>query len=263
MPKVTRESPNGAGPTRRGGGVLDRIVDVGEGTKLDRFFIFGESGSGKTRLACKWPKPLLLIGAEDGRESVKNVTGVKFVRLHSPDEIADLIEDARTHRWKTVVLDTVTSFHGMVLAKVKGLTELPVQRSYGDATRDDYREASFVIKQYIRDILRLGEEDGLDAGLVTPRIKGAVGESVVDYINAECDYVVHCEIRPKFKVTREEIDGEVVEMREPLDDVEYCVRLRPNKHYVVKFRVPDNVVVPEFLADADYEKLHRYIDPQP
>jgi hypothetical protein len=292
MPKVTRESPNG--PARPGqsprpakgarvltGSILDDIVDVSEGTKLDQFFIYGETGTGKTRLACTWPKPLLLVGAEDGRKSVKNVKGVQFLRLRSSDQVSEVVRAAQAGGggpWKTVVLDTLTSFHGMVLARVLGIEELPAQRSYGDADRDAYREAAHVTKQHLRDLLRLaerrlchvivlahekvfkGKDEGLDPALVTPKVMGAAGESVVNFVNAECDYVLHTEVQARYKVTRVDVGGEEQEIREPLRGVNYCLRLEPNNHFVVKFRAPEGTTVPEFIIDPSYDKLRHLMD---
>jgi hypothetical protein len=285
MPRVTRESPSG--PRSSGGSepsIFDEIMDVGQGDKLDQFLIYGDTGTGKTRLGCTWPKPLLLVGAEDGRKSVKNVSGVKFIRLKSPDQISDIIRAAQSdpHPWKTVVLDTLTSFHGMVLAKVKGVEEMPAQREYGDASRDEYKAASFITKQHCRDLLRLAErrvchviilsqekvmkpkEDGMDPSIVKPKIMGSAGEATVKFVNAECDYIVHTEVRNRFKVMKiPNDDGTETELHEPLDGRDFCLRLLPDQYYVCKFRAPDDVVVPDYITDPTYAKLKKLMDGEP
>ncbi len=262
----------------------ERVYDIVVADPFRNFVAngFAVHNSGKTRLACKWPKPLLLVGAEDGTESVRNVEGVEFIRLRDIDQVSDLVRLCQSDPppFKTVVLDTLTSFHGMVLAKVKGIEELPAQRSYGDATRDEYREASFVTKQHVRDLLRLaerkmahvvvlaheklikGKDEGLDPRLVSPKIMGAAGESVVNFVNAECDYVLHTETQGKYKVTRMEVDGQVEEIREPMEGAVFCLRLTPNNYYVCKFRAPEGVVVPEIIEDPTYEKLRRLMEGQ-
>ncbi len=277
MPAVTRQTGGGKKEEAFNKSVLDRIVDVGVGTKLDRFLIYGASGSGKTRLACTWPKPLLLIGAEDGRDSVKNVKGVQFVRLSSPDEMRTIIEEARKGRWKSLVLDTATSFHGMVVAGLMGLDEMPVQNSFGGVSQDTYREAAFQTKDHLRCLLRLAEHrvanvvilaqekvfKGRDEGnleLVNPTIMADLSDSVVKFLNAESDCIVHTEVQSKFKITYEEIDGERLELREPMKGVNYCVRTEAHPTYLVKFRVPVGVTTPEYVVNASYDRLHGLLD---
>ncbi len=66
MPAITRQNnkPTTKSPTRTSRPSSGR---VGEGVK---FLGYGPPKTGKTRLACTFPKPMLLIGTEDGTKSV-------------------------------------------------------------------------------------------------------------------------------------------------------------------------------------------------
>ena len=68
MPKVTKQT-NVPKPVAKAEGVLGRIGPVtvaGGGLKV---LVFGQSKTGKTRFSSTFPKPLLIIGTQDGAAS--------------------------------------------------------------------------------------------------------------------------------------------------------------------------------------------------
>jgi ABC-type dipeptide/oligopeptide/nickel transport system ATPase subunit len=68
MPTVSRQS--NVASKNKGGGIASRIVPVAQAARGFTMALYGRSGSGKTRLSCTFPKPLLLLGAEEGTGSV-------------------------------------------------------------------------------------------------------------------------------------------------------------------------------------------------
>src|ERR1700723_3738676 len=113
-------------------GILTRIAPVHLNQKKDTINIFGMSGSGKTTLACTWPKPVLLIGAEDGTRSVADMKGVDFVRLKESMEIAELFNHVKAGgrarcmpaAYQTLVIDTITSLQAMTMKEILGLKDI-------------------------------------------------------------------------------------------------------------------------------------------
>src|SRR5690606_31955508 len=119
MPTVSKQSPTTKRRRKSSGSVIDRIAPVSQSEKKLTINIYGPSGSGKTTLACTFPKPVLLIGAEDGTRSVRNVNGVQFVRVKDSKEVSQLVEHCReTGSYETVVLDTATSLQNLCLMEV-------------------------------------------------------------------------------------------------------------------------------------------------
>lgn len=43
--------------------------------------VYGRPKTGKTRLSSTFPKPLLILGTEDGTESIKKVEGIDFIHV--------------------------------------------------------------------------------------------------------------------------------------------------------------------------------------
>lgn len=79
MPIVKKQSAKVQ--RRKTGSVLDRIAPVALPASGMKMNVYGRSGTGKTTFACTFPKPLLLVGTEDGTRSVYTVKGVDYVRL--------------------------------------------------------------------------------------------------------------------------------------------------------------------------------------
>lgn len=176
MPTVTRTQPpvNNVQPTvKKTGGILDRAIPIAEhqtgGLKV---CLYGRNGSGKTTLACKFPKPLLLLGFEDGTKSVRTVPGVNFIRvlpsrgvedqrargskipMMGIQELEQLAQEIPISGYKTVVVDTVTALQDVVFAEMMGLTRVPVQWGGGVKSEVYYARADETKKamQYFVDM---------------------------------------------------------------------------------------------------------------
>lgn len=275
MPVVKKQSATHDGAAPKGGGVLSRIAPVQLYAKKDSINVYGVSGTGKTTLGCTYPKPLLLIGAETGTRSVHTVKGVEFVRLQQSGEIAELIEHIRkSKKYATTVLDTATSFQAMVLAEILGLDELPVQRFWGMASRDQYGQAALQTKEVLRHLLRLAEDNlchavilaqerefASESGseLIAPTVMSSLTASTVGWLNPECDYIVQTFIRSK-QITKKVTVGEKTkEVSVDTSEIEYCLRTRPHPVYMIKFRGPKGTTMPEAIVDPSYEKIHSLI----
>ena len=74
MPPIPKkESPNAVKQKFKPKSVMSRIVPVSEIThETVRMSLYGGPKTGKTRFACTFPKPLLIMGTEEGTASVRN-----------------------------------------------------------------------------------------------------------------------------------------------------------------------------------------------
>lgn len=143
-PRVTQVKPGTSSatrPTPSSNGtvlsdVLSRITPIPEtNAKRMTCSFYGVPGTGKTRLACTFPKPLLLIATETGTDSVVGTHGVDVAPMTSTSDLSELLDHATTGRscwdwngkawahlgvgnftgrkYATVVLDTATKMRTM------------------------------------------------------------------------------------------------------------------------------------------------------
>lgn len=282
MPVVIKQSGQpsktvGQQKGAKGGGVLSRISPIGKVVKKDAINIYGVSGTGKTTLACTYPKPLLLIGFEDGTRSVQDVDGVDFILVENTGELVDIFSFLREGRYASAVLDTTSSLQSMTLKEILGLEELPTQRSWGMASRDQYGQSALQTKEILRHFLRLSKdnvchtvmlaqerdfegEGSQTYGLISPKVMSSLTASVVGWMNPECDYICQTYIRMKLIEKVVTVNGKKkTQIEKHPSQVEYCLRTRPHEVYTIKFRTPRGHELPECIVDPSYEKIHAVI----
>ncbi len=149
--------------------------------------IYGRNRSGKTTLAAKLKKPLLLISCEPdangGADSVSDVEGVNLIRVWhtllgqdakgrwvSADDPKCVRKDtvkgaakvvalanalAGPHPYKTVVLDTVTSLQDLMLVELMGLSKVPDMMSWGTVPDGVYQARAEKWRSTVRPLLDL------------------------------------------------------------------------------------------------------------
>jgi len=262
------------------GGILGRIRKVIDMKAGIRISIYGLPKSGKTRFACTFPKPLLLIGAEDGTASVIGMDGVEFILLEKCEDLREISDLLKTGQYKTAVLDSGTSLRDMRIKEILRLAEMPIQKGFGFATRDQWGEAALSIKQLLRPICDLarngilenlviiaqeqayGADEGVTSDLIKPTVSSALGKSLADWVNQECDCVGHTFIRMQTVTkTHQPIkDGPSVTMTEKTGAVEYCLRLGTDGVYQAGIRLRQGLVLQQsVLTNPNYDRLLRVI----
>lgn len=278
MPTITKQNAKPKAASKNGS-VLDRIAPVRESDVGVRMAVYGRTKTGKTRLACTFPKPLLLIGAEDGTKSIHTVKGVDFVRLERSEEVFEISESLRDGKYKTAVLDTATSLYEMIIPEILGLGEVKSRQAWGRASKDDWTQGAIQMKEHLWKLLRLSELNGMsvvvlaqeknsreEAGdssdLITPTVGPAVSASVATFLKATCDYVVQTFIREQTVERQAPMAGgkSSLTLRQPTGRNEYCLRLQTNGVYEAGFRQPPGGELPETLVNADYAKIRALID---
>lgn len=274
------------------GSILNRVISV---EKVDKgglkISIYGRPKTGKTRLMSSFPKPLLILGAEDGTESIRNVDGVDFIRVigdiaEVPEEYKDnyvrtselstLIPEI-PNKYKSVGWDTASMLYEIRLADILGLEELPTQKSWGLATRDQYGQVSLQVKTILRETLKLpinvvivahernfSEEGGGESSeLLTPVISSSLSPSVCRWLNGEVDYIAQCFIREETTERVSKIAGKETTVKSRTGKSEYCLRVGPHPCFVTGFRLPTGYELPDVVVDPSYEKINRILQGKP
>lgn len=282
MPEVKKQSPRtipNSTPTSHNG-ILSRIAPV-KATTLGRLKValYGTPKTGKTRLACSFPKPLLLIGAEDGTASIVGMQGVEFVQLLKLDELRELIDGPiRAGKYKTVVLDTATKLRDIRITEIIGLETVPEQKGWGFAKREQWMQCAQNLKDALRPLLDLprtmalnvvvisqeqnltGGEEGQQSELIRPMIGSALGKSLCEWLHAECDYVCQTLIREETIEQTVKIGNADSIQKRKTGKMEYCLRVGPHEVYQTGFRLPGGrTIEQQFLVNPSYDKIAAMI----
>ena len=162
MPGITPQRVVASGrPTVKAkpGSILARAVPVSEiGDEPLHAILYGKNRTGKTTLACQFPKPLLLISVEPtktgGAQSVRSVPGVSHIKLSASAEIEaaghELTKDCG---YVTAVLDGPSSMDEVVLAEICGWDQTINMNRFGKVNQDQYTERSERMRKILRPFL--------------------------------------------------------------------------------------------------------------
>lgn len=272
-------------------GILSRIRPVNQlSLSAMKVSLYGRAKTGKTRLMASFPKPVLIIGAEDGTESIRTMKDVDFVQVcvhgnepqKRPDgtevpfiyltQLSELMNALPTSKYKTVGIDTASSLQDLILCDILGIVKLPAQKHWGLASREQYGECSLRTKTILRSAMESGlnavitahernfKDDGNDHSLIIPTIGSALQPAVANWLNGAVDYVCQTFIRQGVIVTyAEAIKGQPPTRTEEPGKPEYCLRVGPHAVYMTGFRLSPGVELPEAIADPSYEKIVKVI----
>ena len=279
MPTITKQSSVPVQQTALPGSILSRVRKVTDIQAGIRISLYGNPKTGKTRLSCTFPKPLLLIGAEDGTASIVGMEGIDFHLLDTCAELRDITNDPALSNYKTVVIDSGTSLRDMRIKEILRLNEMPVQKGYGFASREQWGECSMSLKQLLRPVFDRakrgtienfvfiaqeqvynGGEEGAASDLIKPTVTSALGESLAKWVNAECDCIGQTFVRMQvITKTHQPIkDGPTVTMTEKTGEREYCLRLGTDGVYQAGIRVRQGLTLQQsVLTDPSYDRLLR------
>jgi hypothetical protein len=268
-------------------GVLARIEDVGfddeDGITV---CLYGRSGTGKTTFWSTFPSPILAMICSGNERSGElrsvdtpaNRKRIKTVTLKHSGELAELVNyQAEEQPFRTVVLDHATGLQDLTLKEILGLDEIPVQKSWGLASRDQYSQSTVQCKELMRAMLNLrcnvvivaqernfGDES--QGEIIAPSIGAALTPSLAMWLHPTCDYVLQTFIRKKL-ITKEQTVGQgkmakVITQQIDTGKVEYCLRTAADAVYASKFRLPKGTFLPDVIVDPDYDKIYKLIKGQ-
>lgn len=273
MPTVSKQIMQSQNKARAG--VLSRIAPVGTSTKGMKLLVYGRGKTGKTRLFSTFPKPALLVGTEDGTNSIADVKGIDFVQLRESSEVDELVRMLADGKYKSLCLDTVGGLQDLVLKEVLGLEEIPVQRSWGTARQQDYGTMGVQLKERMRNILSLADSGVLEvqviahernfneegsSDLITPTVGAALTPSAAGWLNGACDFVCQTFIREEVAETSQKVAGKIIKQKKKTGHAEYCLRIGPHPVYLTGFRTCGKATdLPDCIVDPTYDKIRALI----
>jgi hypothetical protein len=257
--------------------VLDRIGPVVERDDGVTLLVYGDAKTGKTRLCATFPKPVLIVGTEDGTRSIVGVKGVQFVRIRSTAEF-ERVRDAKARGFRTVALDHAGGLQALVIKEMLGLANVPLIKSWGMADQQVWGAINQRFIELVAPLLDLADADGVNVVSVaherTIQSKGEVGQTKIGpaltpqslgFMNAAHNYI--CQTFKRNVVERREevteLEGgqkETTVIEIPTGEVEYALRVGPSSTFITGFRLPmGRDALPEAIVDPTYEKILELI----
>lgn len=328
MPAVNKQTPNGQiarslPNQRQPTSLLSQAISVADlNDDKIKLTVYGQNRVGKTTLACTFPKPLLLLSFEPNRtggaQSIRKVPGVDLVRIKYKPEINpitkqemheggvlygsasalqladELIGDTK---YKTVVIDSATSFQDLFLQEILGITKLPEQLNFKSVSGDQYRERSERIKEGLRPFLNLNkhvvitakekdhnppkeEKINPNTGKLSPDMRAKflrgmqpesffaadLGGAAVSWLHDACDYIGRLYLDKEVIVHEGQtrmLNGKPQKTPDTYEETGRIVhRLRTMYHpnYAAGFRASTPSAVPECIDEPTYEKIRTVVD---
>lgn len=288
MPKIERQKPSDKRVRKKSGDILDQIVPVSEiGDDWVKLVLYGQNRTGKTTLAGCFPKPSLMVAFEPtktgGSRSVRNVTGLSHIRIadsKSAIELANRLKDS-PGKFKTVILDSVTSYQDIILREILDLPDVPEQLNWGMVSRDQYRERSEKTREALRPFLALEcnvicnakERDHNPPDKEKPAIlrkeqlesffAADLGGATVGWLHDACDYIGRLYIEKEVVTRKEKVKrlGKIVEREVSEETGKLVRRLRTMYHpnYAAGFRSESPESVPEFIEAVTPQEMYEKI----
>jgi hypothetical protein len=276
MVEIRKQSPN---PASNGNlpDILKKIKPVQARSGGIKLAIYGRAKSGKTRLACSFPKPMLLVGTEDGTQSVATVPNLDFVQIASSDDLGTLIEHCKSSRkYQTICLDTAGGLERIILKEVLGLTDIPLQKGWGMTDKGTWGVINTQCTERLDKLLNLNDTlrmnviiiaherefktDGMPTDMVKPHIGAALSPGTATWLEAAVDNLCQTYIRDQVKITKiAQDDGTTIDLEEPTGKKEYCIRTGPHSYFRTGFRCAPNVNLPDAIVNPDYGKILEVI----
>jgi hypothetical protein len=157
---------------------------------------------------------------------------------------------------------------------ILGLDEMPVQKTFGMATLQQYGEAAMMCKAVYRTMWRLpghvnlvviaqeeelGDEDAEDEDI--PTIIGpALGKSLGKFLRPMADYVLHTFKKGRTKTVTTKVGSQEVKTTTKVPGADFCVHIGPHDRYFTGFRTSRRDL-PEYLVNPTYEEIVKYTRP--
>lgn len=269
MPKITKQStndveplpssvhstpsPSTLEPQGKQYGILARAQPLTQRRKGAKLLVYGESKVGKTRISVTFPKPMLLVGFEDGTDSVVGTPGVKFILIESIAEYQEIIQSMPDSGYKSIALDTVTGLQDIVFKEFLNLSKTPSHKTWGDADQQQWGIIGGQVKDHLRDLFDLADKHLINVvvtaqqrdfpppkgaeSIGVPRIGPAVQPMVMIYLNATVEYITQA--YKQQRIIKEKVDagdGTFEEVERYTNDMDYLLRLEDHPLYATGFR---------------------------
>ena len=231
--------------------------------------LYGRSGTGKTTLLGKFPKPLLLLDINDqGTDSVSDVKQLDVIDLREWEAMEETYWylHANPGKYNTLGVDTVTQLQQLCINEVLRKKQLKGNKRAGDwgtMTRREWGEVSALMKTWITNIKNLPmevvfiaqdrvfntDEDNDSEMMLDPEVGPRLSPSVASHLNAECSVIANTVIRQRTRIVKEG------NKKKEIPEIQYCLRVGPNPTYITKIRKPQGIKPPSLIVNPSYDKI--------
>lgn len=238
--------------------------------KLYRSFCFyGVTGTGKTTLACTFPKPLLLLDiADEGMESIVDVDDIDIAHCRSWADVEEWYWYLKEHpnEYATVVFDTISQWQTLAIKKILEDRGKATERAgefgtvtlqeYGDVAQElkigiiDWRDLPMNVVFLAQDRLYgvTEEEEDADTGAmpwVGPQMMPRVARDLMAAVSVLGNTTTRTTtVEVKIRRKTKKVDKEV-----------YSLRLGLDPAFRTKVQKPKKFKVPEFVDDPSYDDI--------
>jgi hypothetical protein len=238
--------------------------------------VYGRSGTGKTTFWSTFPGPIRVIlfsGVANPGElksvAVADREKITAFVFNSTQELAELLQEPGDYA--TTVLDHASGLQDIILKEELGIDDIPVQKSWGLASRETWGAVAIKTKEFLRGILNqkgniviVSQEKAFtpdeDNDMITPYVGPALSPSVTGWLNPSCDYIVQTFLETEKIMKTVKVAGQEMEREVNTGKIKYKLRTGPHPVYTTKFRVPRGSVLPDAITDPTYEKIVTLIN---
>lgn len=292
MPSVSKQNRRTKTNSRKVKGILDRVTSLQEAIPTDglKINLYGQSGTGKTTFWATFPKKILALVCSGGNKAGELLTlntpeyhkTIDVLKIESSMDLLAIVKELRANpgTYSTVVLDHASGLQDLILAEILNIEEVPAQKSWGLAKREQWGQVAIQTKEHLRALLGLentnviivaqerdfggSENDEEDLG-IAPFIASGLIPSVVKWLHPAVDYILNTYKRQKTKETITKVGPKGKEKKivttTKVKGVDYVLRTVPHPIYATKFRMPkESTVVLADIVDPDYNKFMKLVE---
>jgi hypothetical protein len=254
--------------------------------------LYGRNRVGKTTFACDFPKPLLLVSLEPsptgGAKSIKKIPGIKVLRypdeLKSSEDISLLPSQLKGSDYKTVVVDSGSSFDEILLAEICGWETTADLIAFGPnkpgakVTTDQYTERSEKFRKIIRGYLNLrmhvviicnekdhnppeGRKSSFAKGAQSESFFGAAtGSGVARWLQDSCDVVCQLLMDKEYVTKIGKVGGKDTPYTEETGNFVRKLRTKYHPNYAAGLRSEyGDDGVPEFVDRPKFSDVLKIV----
>lgn len=233
--------------------------------------MYGRSATGKTTLACTFPKKLLLIDIKDfGDDSVEGVKGVDVLDVSSWEQFESYywLLKKNPNLYSTVVIDTMTQLQQLAILKVMTDKKKDIKKSLGDfgtMTQREWGQVSSMMKIWIthfRDLPlnvvfiaqdRVFNATEEDESMLDPEVGPALSPSISKHLNASVNFIGNTYIKRSLIPKKFKKGDKIIERK--VEKIDFCIRVGHNPVYITKVRKPQEIELPEEILNPTYKEI--------